>query len=185
MSEIAADDRPRFHPRALAEVLLKVWAFTMLVRSLANLPMYFLQSWVMRAQGQDARVTTMITTTGVAQLTVAIITGVAILRFAPAIASRLVGENPASDTRPVTPPSWEILAFGLLGTYFLVEGLRAIVQVAFHLFRKPGYEMEAMSYLWREAPEQLAGAIVMTLAGVLLFAGRKGIAALWSRARGI
>lgn len=172
-----------FRPRALAEVLLKVWAFTMLLRALVNIPMFIMQSWTMRGEGEDARVATLVTASGFIQLSLAVIASVAVMKLAPAIASRFVGETSADEAQLIAPPSWQALAFGLLGTYFLVDGLRSTAQVIFQLMTKPGYETESISYLWRNAPEQLAGALVMTIAGLILFAGRNGIAALWSRAR--
>ena len=166
-------------PRNLAEVLLKVWAVTLLVEAVLGVPNIAGQIMAMGGEG-DTRAVRIMGVWSFLYFALTAIVGSWILKFAPRVAARLA--PPPSDEQFVAP-RLEVAAFGVLGAYFLILGLRDCASLAFRAATKP-FGAEMPPHLWQGYGEEVTGAIVMTIGGLLLLLGREGLATSWRRLRG-
>jgi hypothetical protein len=165
-------------PRHLAEVFLKVWAVTLLVEAVLSIPTVVGQLLAVGADGgaRGFRIVGAWTFLSVA-LTAVVATW--LLKASAHLAERLV----PVDAGGSLGGNVQAAAFGVLGTYFLVLGLRDGAGLAFRAATKP-FGNDTLSYLWQGSGEAVVGTIVQCIAGLVLILGRAGIASGLRRLRG-
>ena len=100
---------------------------------------------------------------------------IVLLKYAGTIAERLATSD---DERGMPDMArLEEAAFGAVGLCFLVLGLRATAGALFLLVTMPQGVDSSVRYLAQSDPAKLVEAVVETVAGLVLFLGRHGIAA--------
>jgi hypothetical protein len=168
--------------RTLAEILLKVWAVTLVVHGLLGLAQVISQ-FMSPLNGREWRI---VASWNLVPLILTLVAGITLLKFSPAIARRL---DPAPSTgehgsqMPLPSASLAVVAFGVLGASFLVEGLRDLASALFQLATKPSNADINLNFMWQQSPQAVIGAAVQTVAGLALLLGREGIAHFAIRVR--
>ena len=165
--------------KSLAQVLLRLWAVTLLVEVALAIPTFVSQFLGTGTPDASWRLVAGWTFVHVA---LTAIVAFSVFKFADPIADRLVQGSVESD--PLTTMSFQAVAFGVLGAYFLIHGLRDSAGLLFQLATKPRYINENLSYLWEQSAGGLVGAVVQTVAGIALLLGRNGFVVAWQKIRG-
>lgn len=168
--------------KSAGEVALKVWAVVLLVSALISSfgVLFELGTRSLPWIDGDAWKISIVWNSFHSVLT--IIAALLLLKYASRIAGAFKLED--REDAHLDAESFQTVALGTLGAYFLVLGIRQCAALVFELATKPAYEQENLAYLWRNQPRDLAGAIAQTLAGLILILGRRGLSAMWSRLRG-
>jgi len=170
--------------RTLAELALKIWGVTLVVRALASLPVTLLMA--VGGAGSDPQANFMRITQIASVLGVVIqgAVGTAVLVWADRITDLI-----ESDTAPIQIDAdideLQVLGFALVGVFILVGGLQNVASAAYVLLSRPKVdETNAWAYLWTRQSEAIVRAVVQVIAGALLVFGRRTIAHGWSALRG-
>lgn len=167
--------------RALAVVLLRVWAITTAVQVVMAIPQMVAFVSPQSAPSVDASLFKFAGTSQIAASLIFAVVAVVLFRSAERVAAYIVGEE---DVELGDLAALQAVAFGTLGAYFLVLGLRQIAGLVFEVVTRPQYETEQLAYLWRNVPLNLVQAAVQTVCGFVLLAGRNGVSRLVDTVRG-
>src|SRR5207253_9708944 len=98
-----------------------------------------------------------------------VIVALGLLKYADRHAEKLY---PAEDAPlPFEVRQLEQVAFGTVGVYFIVSGIRAVAAAGFQLATRPPLETETLSYLWRDQPQMVVDGAVQVIAGLVLLFG--------------
>jgi hypothetical protein len=168
-------------PRALAEVLLKVWAITLVVEVVLSAPTFIAQ---MRGMGgATAPEWRIVAGWTLVQVMLRAIVAVAVFKYGQRISSWLVRDSDELSASHGAV-SFETVALGTLGVYYVIEGLRESAGLIFQLAVKPRYANDSLSYLWEQSAASLIAAVTQTVAGAILLLGRGGLIRARHRLRG-
>jgi hypothetical protein len=167
--------------RSLGTVALKTWAVILLVSGVLSIGT-LLSQLAAPAAGGERRLWVVATIWNAGYLVLSLIAAVLLLKYADRVAEKLY--TPEETTLPFEALQLEQVAYGTLGVYFLVKGVRAVAAAAFQLATRPALETETVSYLWRNQPGVIVDGTVEFAAGLILLLGRRGLAAAFSRLRG-
>ena len=167
--------------RALAEVLLKVWAITLLVQALFAVPQALGVLFVAASPGTVMSTWQIGGTSLLVSAGLLLIAALLVFAFAQKLASFIAR---ADDKVESSESSLQTVAFGTLGLYFAVLGLRQLGGLAFELVVRPEWETERVSYLWQNSPRTVVEAAVQTVCGFALLLGRRGLSRAVQSLRG-
>jgi hypothetical protein len=166
--------------KTAGELALKVWAVILLVSAVLFIPGVVSQFSTKAISSTESSTWQIVAIWNSVHLVLTAAVALLLLRYATRISSLFKVEDSQTDAT-LDAASLQSVAFGTLGAYFLVLGIRQCAGLAFELATKPAYEQESLAYLWRNQPRALAEAIVQSAAGLLLLLGRHGLSAAWAR----
>ena len=162
--------------RKLAELLLKVWAVTVLIDALAGAPSLL---WLLRplhVTGPDASLDAAMRGSSVIDFVMHAVAGIAVLVWA----DRIVGLFEDDETPlGLNATSHELLAvgFAIVGAYMVVLGLGNVAGPAYVYWSRPELgETSPARYMWSTQGEAMVRAAVQLVAGAVLIVGRERIA---------
>src|SRR5207248_9422381 len=134
------------------------------------------------ARGPDRHVWMIATIWNAGYMVLSIIVALLLLKYADRLAEKLYRSE--ETALPADARQLEQVAFGTLGAYFVVNGVRVVAAAAFQLATRPSLETETLGYLWRNQPSAIVDGIVQLVAGLILLLGRRRLAVAASRLRG-
>ena len=162
--------------RKLAELLLKVWAVTVLIDALAGAPSLL---WLLRplhVMGPEASLDAAMRGSSVINFVMHAAAGIAVLVWA----DRIVGLFEDDETSiALSATSHELLAvgFAILGAYMVVLGLGNVAGPAYVYWNLPELgETTTARYMWSVHGDTMVRAAVQLVAGLVLIVGRERIA---------
>lgn len=168
--------------RPLADVLLKVIGIRMLITAALTVPIALTQ--VSQVFGRSSSGEwPMFGGAVLVPLVLGAVAGAALLKYASEIAAWIAPDDEAPETAEGQTISLETIAFGVLGAYLLILGLRDVGKAVYELAMRSPAETRHLGYLAQQAPSMLVGATVQTFAGAALLLGRSGIARAWRTVR--
>jgi hypothetical protein len=162
--------------RQFAQLLIQLWAISMLVRVLTLIPTHLLVLFDADAPPGGGAALRAAQMGGIASLALTVVAAVILLVYAPAIAARVAGEDaPLGIT--ITAQQLFVVAVSLLALYFLVAGAQALAMSAYALAAKPSWDQTGnFEYIWARHQETIAAALVQLAAGIALFRQRRAFA---------
>lgn len=171
----------RVTKRSLAEIALKVWAVTLLVSSVLQIPGIVSQFFAVQSSSDPMwRVAV---ASNLVYMVLAAAAGFVILKYAAPLAERLAQPDDTIEI-PDKAAALGPVAFGCLGLYFAILGIRNCAGLAYELAIGWSHVRgDNLEWLWRNQPGKLVEAIVQTVAGVALFLGRNGLTTVWGALR--
>ena len=167
--------------RSLATVLLRTWSIIAIVQAVVAIPQAVALSWAVTAGGGDPAA---VRSAGIAQIVgtaLLFILATGLFAGARSLTAYIVAEE---NLPSVQDETLQQVAFGTLGAYMLVLGLRQIGGLAFEWYARPVYESDQFAYLWRTVPQNVVQSAVQIVAGAALLAGRRGLSRSVQRIRG-
>jgi hypothetical protein len=166
--------------RSLGSVALKTWAVILLVSSVLSVATIISQlSASPRGTQRHLWVIGSVWNTGYVVLSV--IVALLLLKYADRLSEKLY--PPEEAALPVDVRQLEQAAFGTVGVYFIVTGIRAVAAAVFQLATRPALETETLGYLWRNQPQTIVDGAVQLVAGLVLLLGRRGFAVVFTSLR--
>ena len=167
--------------KALAQVLVRVWGLVMIIDVTASLGIIA----TLFTGPKDLMFTLVPSALGIMLRGVF---GVMLVRNGDRVGAWLVADIEESGP-PADMTQIQIVAFGILGAYFLIAGLALIVGIGYTFLTKPKWdETSNLAYLWERQKEHLGPAIAQTIGGAILLFRRvsfgSAIARSWSAIRG-
>jgi hypothetical protein len=168
--------------KTAGEVALKVWAVILLVSAMLSVPGAVAQFSTKGTSTTETSHWHVVAVWNSAHLLITVVVAFALFTYAGKISSRFSVDD-SQNGAPLDSVSLQNVAFGTLGAYFIVLGIRQCAGLAFELATKPAFEQESLAYLWRNQPRILVEAIVQLVAGLVLLLGRRGLSAVWDRLR--
>jgi hypothetical protein len=170
--------------KTLAELALKIWGVTLLIGSLASLPVTLLMSVASPGNDSQAALIRASQIGSILHFVIQALVGVAVIVWADNITNLI-----ESDVTPLrvdtSTAEFQALGFALVGVFVLVEGIQNVAATAYVWFSRPSFDQtEPLSYLWTRQNEAIGRALVQVVAGALLVFGRDAIVHGWSRLRG-
>ncbi|MFZ2490696.1 MAG: hypothetical protein WA208_04345 [Thermoanaerobaculia bacterium] len=176
------DENLTITARAFADVLLKVIGIRMLTHAALGLPIVLSSVSRFLRRPSIAELPDF-GAAFIAPYVLSAVAGAALLRYAPAIAAWIAPDDTEAATSGDQTISLETIAFGVLGAYLLVLGLRDLGSSVYELATRPPTESRLLGYAAQQAPGRLVGATVQAFAGAALLLGRSGIARAWRTIR--
>jgi hypothetical protein len=157
--------------KALAQVLVRCWGLVLIISALA---------WVGNLVAMfGAREGREMFVAGALRAFVELGAGIAFVLNGDGIGAWLVSdiETTGEPGEPVDAVQIQIVAFVILGVYFLVTGLAHMASVSYTLLSKPQWnETGQFEYLLQQRKETLVLGVVDVVAGIILLLNRVGLA---------
>ena len=166
--------------KTLSATALKTWALVLIINGLISVTAIVAQFLMARGEG-DTRPWLIGGYWNTFSLALVVLAGVLVLKNGDSLAEWAVGANDESLTS--SSIDLERVAFGTLGVYFLVQGLRRASFAGFELATRPAFDREGLAYLWQNQPRLILDGAVEFIAGLVLILGRRGLAKMWKRLR--
>jgi hypothetical protein len=166
--------------KTLAQVLLRVWGVVLVVSALAaagNMLLLLASAVSGRSGGWRAS-----EAAALLYPVVYLIAGSLLIRRGDQIGSWLTSDIDVDAGTPASALEIQVVAFSIVGLYFLVTGLRDLANAAAAAlanlqWREPG----TLSYIWERQRQLAVAGVVNTVAGIVLLVRRQNIAEALSK----
>ena len=168
--------------KTFAELALKIWGVYSILGALLTLPAALWMQWSNPGDDPQAALLRASQIGYVLNAIVHLAAGIIVLVWADRIVSLF-----ESDETPLhvgmSGTEVAVLAFAIVGVFFLVNGVQNAVGAGYVLWSKPD-QVDTVPYMWARQGEDLIEAVVQMASGAFLVLRREALMKGWSGLRG-